>query len=65
MILKHLYETDLNPDEAFKRMKNSYKFVTKPSITSFSEKTLEGLESGYIYTYGRDRKCRPLCIVHI
>ena len=38
-ILKHLYETDMNTDESWKRLTNCYNFLKNPAVTSFTQLT--------------------------
>ena len=64
-ILKQLYETGLNIEESCKRIKTSYEYFQNPLITTFTDKTRQGLEQGYIYTFGRDKTYKPICVIHI
>ena len=44
-------------------MKELQQFHNNPTIIKFDETTIEKLKKGSLYTYGRDRKMKPIIIL--
>jgi hypothetical protein len=65
MILKHAYMTKFDKHKIVERLTTVINHHRNPTVTAFTHHTLKTLESGLVYTYGYDRKFKPIVVVRI
>ena len=67
LLLRFLYADDCEMDKVFKRMKKYIEWSNKtfPLVIEPKSKIIEILNKGFIYSYGRDSKFRPIIIFRL
>jgi hypothetical protein len=67
LLLRFLYADDCEMDKVFKRLKKYIDWSNKtfPLTIQPRSKTIEILNKGFVYVYGRDCKFRPLLIFRL
>ena len=63
--MKHLYLVKFNREKVLTRVKDVINYHRNPVITQFDDDTIKRLKKGFVYTYGYDRKFKPILVIRV
>ena len=60
-----MYLSKFNTEKVLTRLKDVINYHKNPVVTKFDEETIKRLKKGFVYTYGYDRKYKPILIIRV